>query len=476
MNQSRERPMRAQKREDARPTEAEAEATPGKSKVSTGLVRIAELAKEQPKLAFTSLAHHVTMGKLETQFEALKKTSAPGVDGQTVKQYEENLMENLRDLYQRFRSDSYRAPPVRRVHIPKGTGPETRPIGIPTVEDKILQGAVARVLEAIYEQDFKPCSFGFRRRRGAHDALKTIWTTTRVMQGCWILEVDIRKFFDTLDHGKLRELLQIRVRDGVLLRLINRWLKAGILEAGELSYPVEGTPQGGVISPLLANVYLHYVLDEWFDNEIRPTLKGNAYLVRYADDFVIGFEEEEDARYVMAALPERFSAYGLTIHPDKTRLIDFRRPDRKAEAGEDGDAGSALPTAFDFLAFNHRWERSLRGNWVVRQATSKSRFARALAKFADWCKANRHMRVDEQAKLLSQKLNGHYGYFGITGNYPRLHQFQRAVERIWHKWLNRRSQRRSMTWDRFNRLLKRHPLAKARVPHSVFRRAAKSWS
>ena len=472
--------MRAQKREDSRSTGAEASGTPAESEVSTGLehgyVRIAKLAKEQPKLAFTSLAHHITVERLQEAFEALKRGSAPGVDGQTVKQYEENLLENLRSLHQRFRSEKYRAPPVRRVHIPKGSGPETRPIGIPTVEDKILQRAVATLLEAIYEQDFKACSFGFRRGLGAHDALTTIWKKTTRLWGCWIYEVDIRKFFDTLDHGKLRDLLQIRVRDGVICRLINRWLKAGILEKEQLSFPVEGTPQGGVISPLLANVYLHYVLDEWFESEVRPSLKGGAFLARYADDFVIGIKLEEDARRIMAMVPERFSAYGLTLHPDKTRLIDFRMPDRKADSRKPEDPGIELPTSFDFLAFNHHWGRSKRGNWAVRQTTAKSRYARALKKIADWCKANRHLGVDDQSKILSQKLRGHYGYFGVTANYPRVAQFKRGVERLWHKWLNRRSQRRSVNWNRFNELLKRHPLPKPHLPHSVSPRAAKAWS
>jgi group II intron reverse transcriptase/maturase len=416
------------------------------------------------------------MGDLEVAFLALKKTGAPGVDGQTVKQYDENLVENLRGLYDRFRSDTYRAPPVRRVHIPKGTGPETRPIGIPTVEDKILQRAVATLLGAIYEQDFKDCSYGFRPGRGAHDALEAIRAKAHALGGGWILEVDIRKFFDTLDHGKLRELLRIRVRDGVICRLIDRWLKAGIFEAGQLSYPEEGTPQGGVISPLLANIYLHYVLDEWFETEVEPRLIGRAFLVRYADDFVMGFANERDAHHVMSILPARLAAFGLTVHPDKTRLVDFRPPRPKDGRGGTKQASPSLPTSFDFLAFNHHWGRSKKKNWVIQQTTAKSRFARGLDRIAAWCRSNRHLDVEQQAEALSQKLNGHYGYFGITGNYPRLHQFLRAAMRVWRKWLGRRSQKGQMTWRRFALLLEQHPLPVPRVVHSYLRRAANSRS
>jgi group II intron reverse transcriptase/maturase len=443
-----------------------------KPRVSTGLARIAELAKQDPKLAFTSLAHYVTKDSLYEAFEWLNARSAAGVDGQSVKEYAENLDENLDGLLKRFRSDTYKAPPVRRVHIPKGTGPETRPIGIPTVEDKILQRAVSTVLEAIYEQDFSPCSYGFRRGRGAHDALNALWKQSTNFAGGWVVEVDIRKFFDTLDHQRLRELLQIRVRDGVICRMINRWLKAGVLEDGSISLPTQGTPQGGVISPLLANVYLHYVLDLWFEHEVQPKLQGRAYLVRYADDFVMGFTVEADARQVMAWLPERFAAYGLQIHPDKTKLVDFRHP-LAARRKDDGDG---LPTSFDFLAFNHHWERTYKKKWVIRQKTAKSRFQRGMDKVVAWCRANRHLPIPLQAEALSRKLQGHYAYFGLTGNYARLWEFFRAVTRTWHAWLNRRSQRRKMTWERFRQLLERHPLPRPRVVHSIYARTANTHS
>lgn len=252
---------------------------------------------------------------------------AVGVDGQTAAEYERDLEANLLSLLDRAKSGTYRAPPVRRVHIPKGgSTTETRPIGIPTLEDKILQRAVAMLLEPIYEQDFHDCSHGFRPGRSAHRALDALWKQTMLSRGGWVVEVEIRKFFDTLDHRHLRELVGKRVRDGVLLRLIGKWLKAGVMEEGVVSYPDSGTPQGGVISPMLSNIYLHYVLDEWFEREVKPRLKGRAHLIRYADDFVIGFTDEQDARRVMEVLPRRFGRYGLSLHPDKTRLVPFRQP------------------------------------------------------------------------------------------------------------------------------------------------------
>src|ERR1700687_3501371 len=270
--------------------------------VLTKQQRIAELAKQSPHMGFTSLAHHIDLRWLHAASLRKRPDGAPGVDGQTIRDYNVNLPGNLQSLLERAKSGTYQAPPVRRVHIPKGTGSETRPIGIPTLEDKVLQRAIAMLLEPIYEQDFYDCSFGFRPGRSAHQALEALWKQTMDSHGGWILEVDIRKFFDTLDHGHLREFLQQRVRDGVLTRLIGKWLNAGVLEEGVVTTPQDGTPQGGVISPLLANIYLHYVLDEWFEREVKPRLRGQAFLIRYADDFVIGFTREEDAKRVPKVL------------------------------------------------------------------------------------------------------------------------------------------------------------------------------
>ena len=339
--------------------------------VSTKQQRIAELAKRSPQMGFTSLAYLTDIDWLREAFYRTRRDGAPGVDGQTWSNYERDLEVNLPSLLDRAKSGVYRAPPVRRVHIPKaGSTTETRPIGIPTLEDKVLQRAVVMLLEPIYEQDFDAGSYGFRPGRSAHDALEDLWKRTMDSGGGWILEVDIRKFFDTLDHAHLRQFLQLRVRDGVLKRLIGKWLKAGVMESGSVSYPEAGSPQGGVISPLLANVFLHYVLDTWFRQEVQPRLRGRAHLIRCADDFVILFAHEEDARRVMEVLPKRFGKYGLTLHPDKTRLIPFRRPSHKA--GGDGGNGTDRPGTFDLLGFTHYWGRTRRGGWaVMRQTASK---------------------------------------------------------------------------------------------------------
>jgi group II intron reverse transcriptase/maturase len=421
-------------------------------------------------MGFTSLAHLMDIEWLHEAWRRTRKDGAAGVDGQTAAGYEQELEGNLRSLLDRAKSGTYRAPPVRRVHIPKGgSATETRPIGIPTLEDKVLQRAVAMLLEPIYEQDFHDCSHGFRPGRGAHQALQALWKQTMVNRGGWIVEVDIRKFFDTLDHHHLREFVGQRVRDGVLLRLIGKWLNAGVMEEGRVSYPDSGSPQGGVISPMLSNIYLHYVLDDWLEREVKPRLKGRAHLIRYADDFVIGLTDEEDAQRVMQVLPKRFGRYGLTLHPEKTRLVPFRRP--SWPRGADGDDRGAGPGSFDFLGFTHIWAKSQRGNWVVKQRTAASRLRRAVRSIAQWCRFNRHRPLAEQQRTLSQRLRGHYAYYGITGNSTSLSRFFTAVECCWRKWLSRRDRQRSTTWDAFNRLLSRYPLPAVRVVHSVYSRA-----
>jgi group II intron reverse transcriptase/maturase len=433
--------------------------------VSTKQQQIAELAKQDPQRGLFSLAHHIDLRWLYEAYLRVRKTGATGVDGQTAADYSAHLGDNLRSLLERAKSGTYRAPPVRRAYIPKGTGDETRPIGIPTFEDKILQRAVVMVLEAVYEQDFRDCSYGFRPGRSAHQALATLWQQTMKTGGGWMVEVDIRKFFDTLDHAQLRELLRRRVRDGVLLRLIDKWLKAGVLEDGTLTVPDQGSPQGGVISPFLANVYLHYVLDLWFEQEVQPRLTGRAFLIRYADDFLIGFTNEADARRVLDVLPKRFGKYGLAIHPDKTQLVPFRSP---AASGGGPDKGSS-PGTFDLLGFTHFWGRSRKGNWVVKRRTAASRLQRAIRRIADWCRSYRHKPVCEQHQTLKQKLFGHFGYYGITGNGEALHKFRDAVLGFWRKWLSRRRRGRPLSWDDYNRLLERYPLPAAVVVHSVYR-------
>lgn len=398
-------------------------------------------------MAFTSLAHNIDMEWLHEAYRRTRKSGAVGVDGQSAREYEERLQANLQSLLDRTKSGTYRAPPVRRVHIPKGDGKETRPIGIPTLEDKILQRAVAMVLEAVYEQDFLSCSYGFRPGRSAHQALQAVWDQTMAMRGGWVVEVDIRKFFDTVDHTHLLNILSQRVRDGVLMRLIGKWLNAGVLESGELTYPEAGTPQGGVISPLLANIYLHEIVDVWFEEVVKPRLYSRAFLVRYADDIALVFSDARDAKRVMDVLPKRFGKYGLALHPEKTRLVHFQPPSRMSG----GVSSEGRPGSFDLLGFTHYWGRSRRrGYWVVFRKTAKGRFSRALRRVSDWCRQIRHEPIPEQHQQLSRKLKGHYEYYGITGNSIALVRFRTEVGRIWRKWLGTRSWHSRRTWDWFN--------------------------
>jgi len=433
--------------------------TPGSRSISTKLQRIANLARSAPEMAFTTLAHHIDIDWLHEAYRRTRKDGATGVDGQTAETYAANLEDNLRSLLDRMKSGTYRAPSVRRVYIPKGDGSQTRPIGIPTFEDKVLQRAVAMVLGAVYEQDFMDCSYGFRPGRSAHHALESLWEQTMKTNGGWVLEVDVLQFFDTLDHAHLQELLRHRVRDGVLLRLIGKWLNAGVLENGTTSYPDAGSPQGGVISPLLANVYLHEVLDVWFAREVQPRLKGRAFLVRYADDFVLGFSNEEDARRVQDVLPKRFGKYGLTLHPEKTRLVEFRPPPRS----QGPSALTAQTGTFDLLGFTHHWGRSLKGHWVVKRKTARSRFTRSLRRVTEWCRTHRHLPIAEQWRALVLKLRGHFAYFGLTGNVRALGRLRTEVTRAWRRWLGRRSQRGYVNWSEMARMLKRYPLPRPRI-------------
>jgi group II intron reverse transcriptase/maturase len=437
------------------PLEGTMKETSSSAVISPRLQRIAKLAKDAPTMALSTLAHHIDIDWLREAYRRTRKDGAPGVDGQTAGVYAADLDSNLKSLLDRAKSGTYRAPPVRRVHIPKGDG-QTRPIGIPTFEDKVLQRAAAMVLEPIYEQDFLDCSFGFRPRRSAHDALRRLWDEAMEMHGGWVLEIDIRKFFDTLGHAHIQAILRRRVRDGVLLRLIGKWLNAGVLEDGSVSYPEAGSPQGGVISPILANIYLHEVLDVWFAKEVQPRLKGRGFLIRYADDAVFVFSQEEDARRVLDVLPKRFGRYGLTLHPEKTRLVPFQRPPKYPPPK--GSSGPTPPGSFDFLGFTHVWTKSLKGNWVIRRRTAKDRFARSLSRVWEWCQTHRHQPLKEQWRTLVQKLRGHYGYYGIKGNSWSLERMRNGVVRAWKRWLGRRSQRGFINWDQMRKILERLPL------------------
>jgi len=341
-------------------------------------------------------------------------------------------------------------------------------VTVPTLEDKILQRAVLMVLEPVYEQDFMDCSYGFRPGRGAHRALEALWTELMGIGGGWIIDLDIQSFFDTVSREHLHAFLDRRVRDGVIRRVVGKWLNAGVMEDGAVFYPEAGTPQGGVISPLLSNLYLHEVLDRWFGEEVKPRLQGRAFVVRYADDAVLGFEREEDARRVMAVLGKRFAKYGLTLHPEKTRLVEFRRPGRRGGVHGAGHTGQC----FDILGFTHFWARSRNGRWIVKRKTAKNRFGRAVKRLAQWCREHRHAPLAEQHEALNRKLRGHYAYFGVTGNARALSRYLRLAERAWRKWLNRRNHRAHMQWPRFKQLLQRYPLLPPRVVHTIYPRAA----
>ncbi len=431
------------------------ERTSSRENVSTKLSRIAELARSAPTLVLTTLAHHVDVDFLREAHRRTRKDGAVGVDGRTAEDFAKDLEKNLESLEDGLKSGRYRAPPVRRVHIPKGEG-KTRPLGIPTFEDKVLQRGVAMLLEAVYEQDFHDCSYGFRPGRSAHDALDVIWKGAMGMRGGWVLDADIQSFFDSIDHGKLREILDKRVKDGVVRRAIDKWLAAGVLEAGSISYSNEGTPQGGVISPLLANIFLHEVLDEWWVKDVMPRLRGRAQLVRYADDFVIIFEREDDALRVMDVLPKRFGKYGLTLHPEKTRLVRFAPP--RNDGGDDDEPGN-----FDFLGFTHHWAMSRKGQWAVKRRTAKKRFTRALVQLREWMHRHMHAPVVEQWAGLCAKLRGHAAYYGIRGNSPALRRYRDAVWSVWWKSLQRRSSSTRYTLAEHAALTRRYPLPAARI-------------
>ena len=439
---------------------------PGPENIFTGLWRIADLAGKAPEMAFTSLNHYLTQELLTEAYRLTRRDGVPGVDGVTWAEYGKNLKKNLEWLRERAKAGTYEAPPVRRSYVPKGDG-KLRPLGIPTLEDKVLQRAVVMILDKIYEQDFLDCSYGFRPGRSAHQALEALRAALWKMKGGHIVDADIKGYFDNISHSGLERFLDRRVRDGVIRRLIAKWLRAGVMEDGELRRTEKGTPQGGVISPLLANIYLHEVLDEWFYRDVLPRLRGRAELIRYADDFVIACETEEDARRIMDVLPKRFGKYGLQLHPEKTRLIDFRNPGRAPPQD-----GGGKPGTFDLLGFTHYWGLSRNKRWMVKQKTAKDRVRKKLKQFAQWCKENRHKRFREQHAKISASLRGHYGYFGIGGNMRSITYFAHQVTRIWRKWLGRRSQRANITWKRFREIMEQFPLPKPVIAHPYARPAA----
>jgi group II intron reverse transcriptase/maturase len=421
--------------------------------MSTELDRIAELARGQKERQFTSIAHLLTVGALERAWMSLRKDASVGVDGVTYEEYGRQLRENLQQLYDRLKSGQYRAQPLRRVYIPKEVGAR-RPISIPALEDKIVQRAVLDLLNAIYEQDFLGCSYGFRPGRSAQQALDEVGRVICQRPTRYVLELDIRAYFDTIVRRQLMEWIEKRVRDGSILRLIGKWINVGVLEDGRLLTTQTGVGQGQVISPLLANMYLHYVLDEWFEDVVKPRLRGQAYEIRYADDAVLCFQYREDAEKVLAVLHKRFEKYGLTLHPEKTRLIEFGR-----EALSNWEAGTGpKPRTFDFLGFTHICRRSRRGNFTIHVRTMRKRLRRSLTRASAWCQRHRHDPVVEQWRTLNAILRGHYQYYGRPTNFRSLWRFYRGVRRAWHKWLNRRTRGRSLPWPVYGELLTAYPL------------------
>ena len=436
--------------------------------MSPQLLKVAARARRDPDAQFHSLAHLLDVPTLRRAFERLRPRAAVGVDGVTKDDYARELEANLHDLHERLRTKRYRHQPIRRVHIPKGQG-KTRPLGISAFEDKIVQDALRELLEAVYEQDFLDCSHGFRPGRSAHDAIRAFHRAADGGEANWILEADIAGFFDSVVRSKLLDLIARRVPDGSLRRLVGKCLHVGVLDGGELTTPETGTTQGSVLSPLLANVYLHYVLDLWYEQEVKQRMQGRSTLIRYADDFILCFEREDDARRVADVLPKRLATYGLTLQPEKTRLLSFGRP-RGDERGK--GPGSQVrtttgptyrPGSFDFLGFTLFWRRSRRGHWVVGCKTRRARLARAIKAACDWCRRNRHAPVAEQHVGLCRRMRGHYRYFGVNGNTRSLSRLFHHARRAWHKWLNRRSQRGNLPWQRFVDLLHDFPLPLPRV-------------
>jgi RNA-directed DNA polymerase len=420
-------------------------------------VRIAERARKYPAEALTNLHEMMDVGLLETCFATLNKKGASGVDGQTWKEYNAQKEERIPQLLAAFKSGKYRAPHIRRVYIPKGDG-KLRPLGLNTVEDKLLQTAVSKILTPVYEQIFHPSSFGFRPGKSQHQALEELAREVSFKGKRYIIDADLQNYFGSIDHQYLREFLDRRIKDGVIRKMIDKWLKAGIMENGQVSYPTEGTPQGGSISPLISNVFLHYALDEWFSGLVQPLLKGESFIIRFADDYLLGFTNKEDAMRVMEVLPKRLGKFGLTLHPEKTRLIDL---------GEERKTGQPKKT-FDFLGFTHYMGKSRKGKRILMRKTSSKKLNASLKRMNEWIKLNRHKRsIPVLIAELNQKLRGHYAYYGITFNMRGINSYYNQTRRMLQKWLNRRGGKRVWIWEKITKLtMEWTPLEKPRIYHS----------
>lgn len=423
--------------------------------------RIAKQARENREQKFDTIAHHLTPAALEAAFNTMRKDASPGQDGITYSEYMKDAKGNIQSLHERMRNKQYRAQPLKRVYIPKEDGTE-RALSIPSLEDKIIQKATVTLLNAIYEQDFLPCSYGFRPGRSQHDALDAIGIQICRRPTEWVLEADIQGYFDNIVRKQLMEMIERRVKDGSILRLIGKWINVGVIDEGRLLTSETGVGQGQVISPLLANIYLHYVLDEWFEQEVKPRLQGEAHEVRFADDFILCFQYKEDAEKVLTVLGKRFAKYGLTLHPEKTRLIRFGR-----KALQDSEKpGGKPPATFDFLGLTHIARRSQKGNFCVHVKTMRKRLKRSIKTATEWCRDHRHQSLEEQQKALNSKLRGHYQYYGRPTNFMTIKKFYRAVVCAWKKHLSRRSRGKAVTWDKMLKILVRYPLLLPRITHA----------
>jgi len=433
----------------------------------TKLGLISKRAREDKGMTFNNLMHLVNEGNLKECFARLKKGKAPGVDKLKLEDYGEKLEENLRDLVYRMKRMSYRPQPVRRVYIPKSLG-KLRPLGIPTVEDKLVQMAFARIMEAIWEEDFVSVSFGFRPGLGCHRALARLDQVLMRQPVGYVIDADIEGYFDNVDHGKIVDCLRKRITDEKFLRYIVRMLKSGILEGRNYYASEKGTPQGGVASPILANIYLHYLLDVWFIRDIQPRCRGCAQMIRYCDDFVICVERQDDAQEVLRQLEQRLGKGKLKLSLEKTRIVPFKRPDAKDSESEEGKKGGK-PGTFSFLGFTHYWEKSRKGFYKVGRCTESKRLKKAVGKVKEWLEVNRNrIQLKDIWKRVSQMLTGHYSYYGISGNFKKIQEYLHLVERLLFKWLNRRSQKKSFTWEHYGIYERRFPLPKPRIYHKLY--------
>jgi RNA-directed DNA polymerase len=435
--------------------------TQGRVSASTGLRRVRQAARRDRRARFTALLHHMTVDLLRESFFHLKRQAAPGVDDLTWQRYADGLEDRLRDLHRRVHSGTYRARPSRRIYLPKPDG-RKRPIGIAALEDKIVQQATAEVLSAVYEADFKGFSYGFRPGRGPHQALDALWVAVAGRRVNWVLDCDIRSFFDSLSHSWMERFLQHRIADPRVLRLVSRWLRAGVSEDGTWMPTTKGTPQGAVLSPLLANVYLHYVLDTWVERWRKESAAGTVVIVRYADDFIMGFEKRADAERLLAELRARLARFDLELHPEKTRLFQFGR-----HAAEDRKKrGQGKPETFDFLGFTHICGRTRTGRFTVRRLTIAERQRRKLKAVREALAKRRHRPIPEQGRWLRAVVQGHLNYYAVPGNLDRCKAFMREVNRAWLHALRRRGQRHPITWDRMKRHIARWiPAAKILHPY-----------